>query len=449
DAATPASGAPTRSGGGTPDPEPHGEPQPKPSPEPAPEPGNHPNAAGSSSTTDPAPPADDPALEPEPKPGPEPKDEPNPASEAESASEDREDPRHHPGAGSDDPGPAGSSPHDPGPAAADPTPPADDPGPPADDPGDWWSGDPWAGTPRPANPWGGPPLTPPPDKAAPAEAAPPDAAPPDAAPPPETAPPADPVPPDTQRPGADPDGGQDPPQPGPTDAFLTPFRAQDLPPCPCRGGSYLLDWAKLMPTVTLYLHLHADSIAAGHGVARWEGLGPVTLQYIQEFLGPHCRFAVKPVIDPATLAPVDAYEIPERHREALHLRTPADVFPYAPNTGRGKQADHTNAYRPIPAGGPPGQTGLHNLGPMTGYHHRVKTHAGWRLEQPFPGIYLWMSPHGSIFLVDHTGTRQLHGPQTTTTPDRPQTPAQPTPRPHNDQRSPLEDQLATLVGKAA
>lgn len=50
---------------------------------------------------------------------------------------------------------------------------------------------------------------------------------------------------------------------------------------------------------------------------------------------------------------------------------------------------------------------------MTGYHHRVKTHAGWTLKQPFPGIYLWRSPHGSIFLVDNTGTRQLHRPRST------------------------------------
>ena len=26
------------------------------------------------------------------------------------------------------------------------------------------------------------------------------------------------------------------------------------------------------------------------------------------------------------------------------------------------------------------------------------------------GIYLWRTPHGSIFLVDHTGTRQLRRP---------------------------------------
>ncbi len=186
-----------------------------------------------------------------------------------------------------------------------------------------------------------------------------------------------------------------------------------MPACPCRGGTFTYDTASLLPQVVLYLHLHADTLARGNGVARWEGEGPISALYVRDFLGPHARFVVKPVIDPATLAPVDAYEIPDRHREALHLRTPADVFPYAPNTGRKKQGDHTKRYVPLDRGGKPGQTGLANLGFMTGFHHRVKTHAGWQVEQPFPGIYLWRSPHGSIFLVDHTGTRQIRRPRAT------------------------------------
>jgi len=63
---------------------------------------------------------------------------------------------------------------------------------------------------------------------------------------------------------------------------------------------------------------------------------------------------------------------------------------------------------------------------MTTYHHRVKTHAGWQVRQPFPGIYLWQSPHGSIFLVDHTGTRQSDAPDATARPPHdPRLPRQP------------------------
>jgi hypothetical protein len=46
---------------------------------------------------------------------------------------------------------------------------------------------------------------------------------------------------------------------------------------------------------------------------------------------------------------------------------------------------------------------------MVGFHHRLKTHGGWEVRQPFPGIYLWRDPHGAIYLVDHTGTRRLGG----------------------------------------
>jgi hypothetical protein len=168
------------------------------------------------------------------------------------------------------------------------------------------------------------------------------------------------------------------------------------------------DPRKLLPPVTLYLHLYARTDTGEVGpVARWEGEGPITTEYLREVLGPACDFVVKPVIDLAGMAPVDAYEIPDRHREAVHLRTPADVFPYASNTTRRQQLDHTSPYLRPDHGGPPGQTDVGNLGPMTGFHHRVKTHGAWQVKQPFPGIYLWRDPGGRTYLVDHTGTRPL------------------------------------------
>jgi hypothetical protein len=223
------------------------------------------------------------------------------------------------------------------------------------------------------------------------------------------------------------------------DRYLTRFRPGDVPVCPCRGGTYLPDTHDLLPHVTLYVHLHADTITnRGNGVARWEGEGPVTAAYVRDFLGPHARFTIRPVIDPTGLAPVDAYEIPDRHREALHLRSPADIFPFAPNTRRRQQIDHSKPYERDHHGKPAekGQTGLHNLGKLTTYHHRVKTHTGWTLRQPFPGIYLWRSPHGSIFLVDHTGTRQIRRPERTSRRDAPTT------------RSLLEQHLALLMTAA-
>ena len=53
---------------------------------------------------------------------------------------------------------------------------------------------------------------------------------------------------------------------------------------------------------------------------------------------------------------------------------------------------------------------MHNLGPMITFTHRIKTHSRWQVKQPFPGVFLWRSPHGRHYLVDHTGTRRVAGP---------------------------------------
>jgi hypothetical protein len=103
----------------------------------------------------------------------------------------------------------------------------------------------------------------------------------------------------------------------------------------------------------------------------------------------------------------EAAEIPERIREAIRLINPADAFPYASSTSRNLDLDHTIAYRPPDHGGPPGQTRVGNLAPLTRPHHRIKTHSRWQARQPFPGVLIWRSPHGRMYLVDQTGTRRL------------------------------------------
>ncbi|ANH37529.1 hypothetical protein I601_1087 [Nocardioides dokdonensis FR1436] len=171
--------------------------------------------------------------------------------------------------------------------------------------------------------------------------------------------------------------------------------------------------------VTLMVHLDGrgerELDAHGHPlepIARLEGHGPLTTTWLRETLGPRARFRIQPVIDLAHQVPVDAYEIPARHRQAVRLMTPADTFPYATCTSDRMQIDHTVPYLPHGTGGP---SVLGNYGPLTTTHHRIKTHGGWQVHQPVPGIYLWQDPHGAHYLVDHTGTRRL--PQT---PGRPQ-----------------------------
>ncbi|HEU5035633.1 MAG TPA: hypothetical protein VFT70_01425 [Nocardioides sp.] len=168
--------------------------------------------------------------------------------------------------------------------------------------------------------------------------------------------------------------------------------------------------ADLLPRVQLVVHTYAGPDR--EAIARVEGHGPVTDAWVRDYLGPNARFTVQPVLDLAGQAPVDAYEIPDRHRRAVRLMTPADTFPYASCTSDTMQIDHTIPH----ADG--GTSGIGNYGPMTVSHHRIKTHGHWQVRQPFPGIYLWRDPHGTHYLVDHTGTRRL-GNTPDVTPERP------------------------------
>jgi hypothetical protein len=167
------------------------------------------------------------------------------------------------------------------------------------------------------------------------------------------------------------------------------------------GASPATPLPDLLPTVQLYLHTYVGPDA--EPIARLESHGPVTQAWITRVLGPRVRFKITPVLDLAGQAPVDAYEIPDRHRQAVHLMTPADTFPFASSLSRKQQVDHTIPYDEG------GESGIGNYGPMTLRHHRIKTHGRWQVQQPFPGIYLWRDPHGAHYLVDHTGTRRLPG----------------------------------------
>lgn len=163
-----------------------------------------------------------------------------------------------------------------------------------------------------------------------------------------------------------------------------------------RGGSVL-------PTTTLYVHLTDHTLAKDDGVVRIEEIGPVLKSQVANWLG-HDRVTVKPVIDLQHQVPVDAYEIPDRLREAVTLISPNDTFPFATNKGRRRDLDHTV---PFSGTGPRGQTSSANLTPLTRRHHRIKTHSRWKVKQPFPGILVWRSPHGQHYLVDNTGSRPL------------------------------------------
>lgn len=172
------------------------------------------------------------------------------------------------------------------------------------------------------------------------------------------------------------------------------------------GPPVKLDPRRLLPSATLYLHLSQSSMDDRAGVARMEGVGPITVEQVREFLG-HCNVRVVPVLDVAGQVPIDAYEVPDRMAEAVRLRSPACVSPWGSNLSRLRDLDHVVPYVPPQRGGPPAQTAMDNLAPLSRFSHRVKTHGRWRLRQPEPGVFEWLSPHGYRFRVDHTGTLAL------------------------------------------
>lgn len=162
------------------------------------------------------------------------------------------------------------------------------------------------------------------------------------------------------------------------------------------------------PQVQLVVHTYADDPRDPESdvpaIVRVEDHGPVSTIWLRELLGPKAQFTVRPVLDIPGLAPVDAYEIPDRHRLAVRMITPADTFPWANCLTDTMDIDHTEPWKPD---GPPGQSRIGNYGPMTRHHHRIKTFGEWEVRQPFPGIFIWRDPGGALYLIDATGTHPL------------------------------------------
>ena len=190
-------------------------------------------------------------------------------------------------------------------------------------------------------------------------------------------------------------------------AQRNPFQDPDQDPGQGPGGGTVIRRSDLLPPVTLYLHLSEDSFTRDtDGVARFEGAGPISTEQAIDILR-HANVTIRPVIDIESRASVDAYEIPTRIGKAVLLKNPCCIAPFCNHTGPRKDKDHIVAYVPPDDGGPPGQTTIDNLGATCRRDHRRKTHGHWDVEQPFNGIYVWRSPHGQIYIVDHTGTQRL------------------------------------------
>jgi hypothetical protein len=157
------------------------------------------------------------------------------------------------------------------------------------------------------------------------------------------------------------------------------------------------------PTAQVYVHVGSDVLEDG-GPARVEKIGPVLVDELSHLVGHH-QIKLTPVVyvNDAPEPAVDAYDIPEPMREQVLGRDRFEVFPYSSREARGCDLDHTVPY----VEGESGQTRPSNLGPLTRRAHRGKTHAGWTLDQPCPGIFWWTSPRGQTYRVAPDGTTNL------------------------------------------
>ncbi len=158
----------------------------------------------------------------------------------------------------------------------------------------------------------------------------------------------------------------------------------------------------------VHVHVSDQTLINHHGVLRTAD-GPITLEQFRRWLtDSDANITIRPVLDPADVAAVDNYEIPTTIREAVHTRHPGSIYPYSPTTeittGGRLDLDHSIPYQ---KNGPPGQTRVGNLGPLTRSEHRTKTLGGWQTRQPDPGTHLWRSPHGWISIVTNQGTLLL------------------------------------------
>lgn len=167
-------------------------------------------------------------------------------------------------------------------------------------------------------------------------------------------------------------------------------------------SSVRADDPRLLPETTVYVHVAEETLLTGHGPARVEDVGALAATMLAHLVG-HTRIRITPVIRPYADVAVDSYEIPERIRRQVVLRDTVEVFPYSARSARRQDLDHTAPYRQ----GGTKQTRAANLGPLSRKVHRAKTHGGWRLDQPRPGVFRWTSPAGERYRVSPSGTVRL------------------------------------------
>ena len=140
---------------------------------------------------------------------------------------------------------------------------------------------------------------------------------------------------------------------------------------PCRGGI-----VELQISATLLTDLAASPDSCGE----WAGIvTDIATQYTRHT---HCGPGKPDTQDPTTRFAGAAL------RRHVQIRDRFCVYPGCRATARSADLDHTHDHA---FGGPTTDT---NSGPLCRHDHQLKTAGWWRLHQPQPGHFTWISPLG-------------------------------------------------------
>ncbi len=153
--------------------------------------------------------------------------------------------------------------------------------------------------------------------------------------------------------------------------------------------------------VDLVVHISEDALTGTETVGRCGNTrSPISVEQVREWCGnPNTQVTVKPVVDLNDHIHVEAYETPDRLKEANSLVDVHCVFPSCGKPARRCDTDHVVPY-------PRGQTSSTNTAPLCRRHHRAKTHSAWDYTVLDRGTYLWTTPNGLQLIRDHRGTHE-------------------------------------------
>ena len=133
------------------------------------------------------------------------------------------------------------------------------------------------------------------------------------------------------------------------------------------------------------------------------GSGPVTLTGLQPcWRGPH--LVVKPVLDLSDRVRSTAYEHPESLKERVHLTTGGDYWPYATSTSR---RSTTTTPPPTTPTAHPARPAPTTPAPWAADTTAGRPTPATAPDNAAPVRYVWLTPHGLGYLVDHHGTRRI------------------------------------------